>query len=68
MSKNKRNTLIAIILSIFILAIGTGRFIQMTKNHQANMPIMEGCVDNGGTLIVSQKHLLALKTATCEEN
>lgn len=60
--------LIAISVSIFILIIGGVRINQIEMNYQANKPILEECIDNGGTVVIGQKHFWSLTSATCEES
>ncbi|MFJ7974237.1 hypothetical protein ACIQZI_00770 [Peribacillus sp. NPDC096379] len=66
MNKNKRNMLIAISVSIVILIIGGVRINQIERNYQANKPILEACIDNGGTVVIRQKHFWSLTSATCD--
>lgn len=68
MNKNRIKMIVPIVLSIAILISGVIRFLQMKSNYEANKIKSEACIDNGGTLVIEQKHLLALTSATCEES
>ncbi|WP_423337650.1 hypothetical protein [Neobacillus sp. 19] len=60
--------LVPIVLSIVILISGVIRFLQMKSNYEANQIKLEACIDIGGTVVIEQKHVLALSSATCEES
>ncbi|NYF23694.1 hypothetical protein [Sporosarcina sp. JAI121] len=68
MNKNKLNMIIAIIVSVTILTIGSVLIIQMGKNHQTNTLIIEKCFDKfdkEGTVMVEKKNFWSL--VTCEK-
>lgn len=68
LKKKKGKVIIAIIVSMVIIAAGALRIIQIERNYQANQPILDACVDKGGTVIIEQKFFWSLTSATCEEN
>lgn len=68
LNKNQRNTIIVIIVSIVILAIGGVRINQIANNYQGNNLILEACVDNGGTVVIEQKYFWSLTSANCMES
>jgi hypothetical protein len=46
LNKNKLNKIIAIILSVIILTVGSVVIFQIGKNHQANELIIDKCFEN----------------------
>lgn len=68
MLKKKRNILIVIIVSAAMLTIGGIRIILVERTYQTNKPILEACIETGGTVVIGPQHFWSLTSATCEES
>ena len=68
LNKNKLNGIIAIIVSVVILTIGSVLFFQIVKNHQANELIIDKCFesfDKEGKVVVKKDGFWS--PVSCEE-
>ncbi|MCM2676524.1 hypothetical protein [Alkalicoccobacillus plakortidis] len=70
MDKHKRNIWIAFIGSVIIIAVTVVTIIQISRNHQENMAIIEQCFEKfeqeGSVVVVEKKSFWS--PVTCEKN
>ena len=67
MKKNKVSMIIAIIVSVTIITIGSVMIIQIVKNDQASKLVIEKCFDNfdsKGSVVVEKDNFWS--PVTCE--